>query len=107
MNGGILSREWKRIAAHPIYLFCMVLAPLFCYYFFTSLMRQGLPESLPMGLVDEDHTTTTRNLARNLDAFQMSDITHEYPNVTEARRAVQKGFSYLSLLLAYGISYQV
>ena len=102
MNGGILSREWKRIAAHPIYLFCMVLAPLFCYYFFTSLMRQGLPESLPMGLVDEDHTTTTRNLARNLDAFQMSDITHEYPNVTEARRAVQKGDIYGFYLIPHG-----
>lgn len=106
MNGGILSREWKRIAAHPIYLFCMVLAPLFCYYFFTSLMRQGLPESLPMGLVDEDHTTTTRNLARNLDAFQMSDITHEYPNVTEARRAVQKGVIYGFYLIPHGTTKQ-
>lgn len=106
MNGGILSREWKRIAAHPIYLFCMVLAPLFCYYFFTSLMRQGLPESLPMGLVDEDHTTTTRNLARNLDAFQMSDITHEYPNVTEARRAVQKGDIYGFYLIPHSTTKQ-
>ena len=106
MNGGILSREWKRIAAHPIYLFCMVLAPLFCYYFFTSLMRQGLPESLPMGLVDEDHTTTTRNLARNLDAFQMSDIAHEYPNVTEARRAVQKGDIYGFYLIPHGTTKQ-
>ena len=106
MNGGILSREWKRIAAHPIYLFCMVLASLFCYYFFTSLMRQGLPESLPMGLVDEDHTTTTRNLARNLDAFQMSDITHEYPNVTEARRAVQKGDIYGFYLIPHGTTKQ-
>lgn len=106
MNGGILSGEWKRIAAHPIYLFCMVLAPLFCYYFFTSLMRQGLPESLPMGLVDEDHTTTTRNLARNLDAFQMSDITHEYPNVTEARRAVQKGYIYGFYLIPHGTTKQ-
>lgn len=106
MNGGILSREWKRIAAHPIYLFCMVLAPLFFYYFFTSLMRQGLPESLPMGLVDEDHTTTTRNLARNLDAFQMSDITHEYPNVTEARRAVQKGDIYGFYLIPHGTTKQ-
>ena len=106
MNGGILSREWKRIAAHPIYLFCMVLAPLFCYYFFTSLMRQGLPESLPMGLVDEDHTTTTRNLARYLDAFQMSDITHEYPNVTEARRAVQKGDIYGFYLIPHGTTKQ-
>lgn len=106
MNGGILSREWKRIAAHPIYLFCMVLAPLFCYYFFTSLMRQGLPESLPMGLVDEDQTTTTRNLARNLDAFQMSDITHEYPNVTEARRAVQKGDIYGFYLIPHGTTKQ-
>ena len=45
-------RELRRMATQPIYWFCMVIAPLFCYIFFTSLMKQGLPENLPMGLVD-------------------------------------------------------
>lgn len=106
MNWRLLCREWKRIATQPIYLFCMVIAPLFCYLFFTSLMKEGLPESLPMGLVDEDHTTTTRNLARNLDAFQMSDITQEFANVTDARKAMQRGEIYGFYLIPHGTTKQ-
>lgn len=107
-RGGValLLRELHRLATQPIYIFCMVVAPLFCYYFFTSLMKEGLPENLPLGLVDEDHTTTTRNLARNLDAFQMSDIIHEYANVTEARKAVQKGDIYGYYLIPQGTTKQ-
>lgn len=90
----IFLRELRRLARQPIYWFCMVFAPLFCYFFFTSLMKQGLPDSLPLGLVDCDRTTTTRTLARNLDAFQMTDITRDFPNVTEARQAMQRGEIY-------------
>ena len=69
-------------------------------------MKQGLPENLPMGLVDEDHTATTRTLARNLNSFQMSDITQEYANVTDARRAVQRGEIYGFYLIPHGTTKQ-
>lgn len=98
----IFRRELSRMARQPIYWFCMVFAPLFCYCFFTSLMSRGLPDSMPLGLVDEDHTATTRNLARNLDAFQMADIVQEYPNVTAAREAVQRGDIYGFYLIPHG-----
>lgn len=95
----IAYRELRRMAARPIYWFSMVLAPLFCYVFFTSLMGNGLPTNLPLGLVDNDRTTVSRNLARNLDAFQQTDIVQEYASVTEARKALQRneiyGFYYI------------
>lgn len=100
----IFLRELRRLTQQPIYLFGMVLAPLFCYLFFTTLMSQGLPENLPLGLVDEDHTPTSRNLARNLDAFQMTDIAREYANVGEARRAVQQGEVYGFYLIPKGMT---
>lgn len=98
----IFLRELRRLAVQPIYWFCMVIAPLFCYFFFTSLMHEGLPESLPLGVVDEDHTVTSRNLLRNLDAFQMTDVVKTYPNVTEARKAVQQGHIYGFYLIPQG-----
>lgn len=98
----IFLRELRRLAVQPIYWFCMVIAPLFCYFFFTSLMHEGLPESLPLGVVDEDHTVTSRNLVRNLDAFQMTDVVKTYPNVTEARKAVQQGHIYGFYLIPQG-----
>ena len=90
----IARRELRRMAAKPIYWFCMIAAPLFCFVFFTSLMAEGLPTDMPLGLVDNDNTTTSRSLARNLDAFEMTSIKEQYANVTEAREAVQRGDIY-------------
>ena len=90
----VAVREVRSLARRPLMWFCMVLAPLFCYVFFTSLMASGLPTNLPLGLVDCDRTTTTRQLARNLDAFQQTDIVREYANVSDARRDMQRGLIY-------------
>lgn len=90
----IARRELRRMASKPIYWFCIIAAPLFCFVFFTSLMAEGLPTDMPLGLVDNDNTTTSRSLARNLDAFEMTSIKEQYANVTEAREAVQRGDIY-------------
>lgn len=90
----IARRELRRMASKPIYWFCMIAALLFCFVFFTSLMAEGLPTDMPLGLVDNDNTTTSRSLARNLDAFEMTSIKEQYANVTEAREAVQRGDIY-------------
>ena len=74
-------REWRRMLRQPIYVFGMVVAPLLCCLFFTTLMSEGLPEKLPLGLVDEDNSATSRNIARNLDAFQMVNVARVYANV--------------------------
>lgn len=95
----ILLRELLILKRNHIYQFCMVLFPLGTVLFFTSLMDDGLPMELPVGVVDLDNTSTTRSLARRLDAFQMSKVVAHYPSLTEARRAIQKneiyGFLYL------------
>lgn len=90
----IAIREIRIMVSRPIYGFAMVLAPLFCFYFLTSLMGSGLPTELPLGLVDNDGTSTTRSLARNLDAFQQTSIVQQYANVSEARSALQRGEIY-------------
>lgn len=90
----IVKREVLRIAVRPLYLFCMIIAPVFCYLFFTTLMANGLPTDLPAGVVDLDNTSTTRNIIRNLDAFQQTHIVAHYPSVMEARKAIQRGEIY-------------
>lgn len=47
-----MKRECHRLVSRPLYLFCMVIAPLFCYIFFTTLMDSGLPTNMPVGAVD-------------------------------------------------------
>jgi ABC-2 type transport system permease protein len=72
----------------------MVIAPLFCYVFFTTLMASGLPTDLPVGAVDLDNSNTSRKLLRNLDAFSQTGIVEQYNSVNEARHAMQQGKIY-------------
>ena len=92
--GRIAEREIYRITKKPMYLFCIIVAPIFCFVFFSTLMGNGLPTDLPAGVVDLDNTATSRNIIRNLDAFQHIDITARYSSVTEAREAMQRGEIY-------------
>lgn len=89
----------KILKENPIYGFCMVVFPLLAMFFFTSLLADGLPQDLPVGVVDLDNTSTTRALIRKLDGFQNSKVAAHYPSVAEARHAMQEneiyGFVYI------------
>ena len=90
----VMKRELRRLVSRPLYLFCMVIAPLFCYIFFTTLMDSGLPTDMPVGVVDRDMTATSRQLVRNLDAFEQTAVVARYPDISDARIAMQKGEIY-------------
>lgn len=72
----------------------MVFSPLLVTLFFTSLMNDGMPVEMPVGVVDLDNTTTTRKLTRMLDSFQSSKVVAHYPSVEAARKAIQRGKIY-------------
>ena len=80
----------------------MVVFPLLAMIFFTSLMDEGLPEDMPVGVVDLDNTSTSRSLVRRLDAFQNSRVVARYPSVADARRAVQENQIYAFLYIPKG-----
>ena len=85
-----------------IYGFCMVVFPLLAMVFFTSLMDEGLPQDMPVGVVDLDNTSTSRSLIRRLDGFQSSRVVARYPSVAEARRAIQQNEIYAFLYIPEG-----
>lgn len=72
----------------------LFLLPVFVMVFFLTLLSEGLPQNMPVGVVDLDNTSTTRTLIRKLDAFQNSEITAHFNSVNEARHAIQKGEIY-------------
>lgn len=100
----VMKRECRRLVSRPLYLFCMVIAPLFCYVFFTTLMGSGLPTNLPVGAVDLDNSATSRQLLRNLDAFSQTGIVANYNSVSEARAAMQRGEIYGFFHIPDGLS---
>ena len=99
-----MKRECRRLVSRPLYLFCMVGAPLFCYIFFATLMDSGLPKDLPVAAVDLDNTSVSRNILRNLDAFEQTAIIAHYGSVNEARSAMQRGEIYGFFYIPKGLS---
>lgn len=84
----------RRFVQRPLYLFCMLGAPLISVLFFLSLMRDGLPADLPVAVVDLDRSATSRSLVRQLDAFGQTGVVLQTQSFTEAREAMQRGEVY-------------
>lgn len=97
-----MLRECGRIKSNPIYLLCMIILPLFVMIFFTTVLSEGQPQEMPIGVVDLDNTSTTRTLIRKLDGFQTSDVVAYYHNVSDARRAIQHNEIYAFLYIPKG-----
>lgn len=91
---GIIKREVRIFSHRPLFLFCMIIAPLLCIFFFTTMMRAGLPHELPAAVVDADNTHVSRMVVRVLDSFQETNVKYVYQSFSEARQAVMEGRIY-------------
>ena len=98
----ITLRECGILRRNPVYLFCMVFFPILVTLFFTTLLNEGQPQKMPVGVVDNDNTSTTRALVRKLNSFQASDVVAHYPNINEARKAIQQNKIYAFLYIPKG-----
>lgn len=58
---------------------------------FLSLMKEGLPTDMPVAVVDLDGSSNSRNLARQLDAFEQTKVMLTTVSFEEARQAMQEG----------------
>jgi ABC-2 type transport system permease protein len=72
----------------------MVCAPLFCAIFFLTLMARGLPVDLPAAVVDMDKSPVSRELIKQLDAFEQTNIVMRTSSFTHARIEMQRGNIY-------------
>jgi len=100
----VALRELDMLRKNRIYGFCMIVFPLLVVVFFTTMLDEGTPQDLPIGVVDQDNSATSRALVRNLDAMQNSRVVYRFANVTEARNAMQEGKVYAYLYIPGGTS---
>jgi ABC-2 type transport system permease protein len=98
----IVWREIIIFSHRPVFLFCMIIAPLLCIIFFTSLMHAGLPKRLPAAIVDEDNTHVTRIVIRILDSFEETNVKYVYKSFNEARKSMQRGDIYAFFYIPKG-----
>ena len=90
----VMRREWGILRTRPIYFFGMILAPFLTAFLLLYMMAGGLPQDMPVAVVDEDGTATSRALVRSLDAFQSSRVSLRALSMQEALSAMRRSEVY-------------
>lgn len=99
----VIRRELRQMFYRPEYIFGSVLMLAFSMVFYLTLMDEGLPEKLPVGVVDMDNSNISRMIRRELDAGQSVSVVAQYSNYTDARQAMQQGDIYAFLYIPEGM----
>lgn len=90
----VMRREWGILRTRPIYFFGMILAPFLTAFLLLYMMAGGLPQDMPVAVVDEDGSATSRALVRSLDAFQSSRVSLRALSMQEALSAMRRSEVY-------------
>ena len=86
----VMRRELRLMRQRPVYLLASVGVMTFCMVFFLTLLRDRIPQDLPVGVVDMDQSSLSRNFIRQLDATRIGK-TVGFSSYSEARKALQTG----------------
>lgn len=90
----VFVREWTRILSSKICIWGIIVAPILCMIVFVWMMNAGLPNKIPIAVVDLDNTKTSRSLVRQLDAFAKTDVRFKSLSFEEARLKMEKAEIY-------------
>ena len=82
-------REARRLGASPWDLAMVTWVPLLGVALLWWIFSAGLPRHLPVGVVDDDHSSLSRQLVRMLDAAPGMRVAQRYANAAEAERALR------------------
>lgn len=95
----VILREWQRMTSQRLYFGVCLVLPLFILFFMATIFGNGQMENIPIGIVDQDNTATSRAIARDMAAVPTFKVTHHFTDETAAREAVQqkKIYGYLSI----------
>lgn len=92
-------RELHRMTSRRIYIGAAVVLPLFLIGFMATIFGSGQMEHIPVGVVDADNTSASREVVRSVAAVPTLDVRHHYADDMAARAAVQRKeiYGYLSI----------
>lgn len=90
----VVVRELQRFFRNPVYLISTVGMMTLIYVFFLTFLNEGTPQNLPVGVVDNDHSTISRRLVREINTTPYAEIKGHYNSFAEARDAMQRGEIY-------------
>lgn len=95
----VLRREIRQIAARPALGFMLAPYPILLFLLLSTIFFAGLPTGLPITLLDQDGSTTSRQIARMVDDTPDLEISHHAVTLLEAKAQMLAGKSYGILMI--------
>lgn len=95
------------MVSRRIYVVAALIIPISAYIFFTTMFAGGLPTELPVAVVDNDNTSLSRNLIRQMDAMQMTHISMYLNSFDEAEHEMKKGNIYAFVIIPKDLQAEV
>ena len=95
----IFKLEWNHIFSTPRLLVLMFGVPLFVFVYYASLMNQGVPTNLPVAILDQDKTPTSRQLGMMLNASPTIDLAYSVNDELEGERLVKRNDAYAFIII--------
>lgn len=89
----VFGREINHMISHSMFIFLLIIIPIFCFLLFSTLMPDGQPKHLTIGVVDMDNSVVSRNMIRQIDATMTNDV-QRFTLYREARNYMQQGRIY-------------
>lgn len=86
----VIRRELGIWRKRPAYMIGSVCVMLFCSLFYLTFLGDGVPSKLPIGVVDYDNSSLTRNFIQQLNSTQLGDVIR-YEDFESARADMEKG----------------
>ncbi len=90
----VMVRELTLMTSRRTYLMVTLILPVIAIGVMTLMFVNGVPRDLPIGLVDLNNSSTSRKLARMVDAVPSAKIVSSYTSVVDAKVAMERGDIY-------------
>ncbi|MBO5901729.1 MAG: ABC transporter permease [Alistipes sp.] len=103
----VLRREVLIVAHRPLLWVATIGVPLFSALFISTIFGSGAIQNIPIGVVDEEFTPTSRSIIRTIDSSPSLNVTHHFTSSTEALAAIKQREIYGYVVLPHNLTHNM
>ncbi len=95
----VFRREIHRIKSYTAYMLVLTILPIISFVLLGTLFRKGSPDNLPIVVVDNDHSSLSRQLYGMIDATSEVEVRYQATDMLAAKRLIMEGRAHAILLI--------
>ena len=99
----VFKYEVSEIGKNRVYLTTLLILPLATLLFFGVMFGRGSIANLPIVVVDNDHSSTSRQLIAMVNATRGIEVTFSSTSTIEAEKLLRRGDAYGIIFIPEGV----